>query len=63
MAELSRAERWAVEAALAATRDRRHWVRLRAVLLLTSAIVRRGLTDHCLPLGSADHRRRAAQGA
>lgn len=33
MVELSKGERRAVSAALAATRDRRHWVRLRAVLL------------------------------
>ena len=38
MVELSSGERRAVEAALAATRDRRHWVRLRAVLLTADGV-------------------------
>lgn len=38
MMELSRPERRAVEAALAATRDRRQWVRLRAVLLTADGV-------------------------
>ena len=38
MVDLSAAERRAVEAALAATRDRRHWVRLRAVLLTADGV-------------------------
>ena len=38
MVELSHAERRAVEAALAATRDRRLWVRLRAVLLTADGV-------------------------
>lgn len=38
MVELSGAGRRAVEAALAATRDRRHWVRLRAVLLTADGV-------------------------
>ena len=38
MVELSGAERRAVAAALAATRDRRHWVRLRAVLLTADGV-------------------------
>ncbi len=36
--DLSGKERRAVEAALAATRDRRHWVRLRAVLLTADGV-------------------------
>jgi transposase len=38
MVELSGRERRAVEAALAATRDRRQWVRLRAVLLTADGV-------------------------
>lgn len=38
MVELSSGERRTVEAALAATRDRRHWVRLRAVLLTADGV-------------------------
>lgn len=38
MVELSSGERRAVNAALAATRDRRHWVRLRAVLLTADGV-------------------------
>jgi transposase len=38
MVELSRRERGAVEAALAGTRDRRHWVRPRAVLLTADGV-------------------------
>ena len=38
MVELSIAGRRALEGALAATRDRRHWVRLRAVLLTATGV-------------------------
>jgi len=38
MLELSRAERAAVEAALKTTRDRRHWARLRGVLLASEGV-------------------------
>jgi transposase len=48
MVELSRTERRAVEAALAATHDRRQWVRLRAVLLTADGVPS---PDVCRDLG------------
>ena len=48
MLELSRSERSVVEAALRATRDRRHWVRLRGVLLAAEGVP---IADICRDLG------------
>jgi transposase len=48
MLELSRAERGAVERALKATRDRRHWVRLRGVLLAAGGVP---IAEICRDLG------------
>ena len=50
MLELSRAERRAVEVALKATRDRRHWVRLRGVLLAADGVP---IAEICRDLGCA----------
>ena len=50
MLELSRSERTALEAALKATRDRRHWVRLRGVLLAAQGVP---IAEICRDLGCA----------
>jgi transposase len=50
MLELTRAERTAVEAALKTTRDRRHWVRLRGVLLAAEGVP---IAEICRDLGCA----------
>jgi transposase len=50
MLELSRSERSAVEGALKTTRDRRHWVRLRGVLLAAAGVP---IADICRDLGCA----------